>query len=498
MKSNGEVNFGLREVCMMNTRAVTILCVASLVVQQPYAFPQQPQSGPSQDQSKLNAEQLESLVAPIALYPDPVLSQTLVASTYPLEVVEAGRWLKQHSHLKGKELADAAAKQPWDASVQALVLLPDVLNRLDQNVAWTGDLGNAFLAQEQDVMNAVQLLRQRASKAGALKSTKQQTVSTAAENGRDYIEIQPASPQVIYVPQYNPVAVWGPPPAYYPYPPIYYPPSTGAIVAASAISFGAGLAVGAIWGGGGWGGWGWGCGWGSGNVTINNNFIRNNHFNRVNVANGNRWVHNPAHRGGMPYNNRNVANRFQGVNRPSRPSQGNLGQGGRGQGVGRGNLGQGGRGPAQGNLGQGGRGQGAGRGNLPQGGRGQGVGRGNLGQAGGRGPAQGNLGQGGRGALKPGQGSAGRIGPGASNPGNAGNRNPIGAPSRGSANRSFGGGAPFGGGFNRGGGGFNHGGGGFNHGGGGFNRGGGGFNRGGGGFNRGGGGGHRGGGGRRR
>lgn len=453
---------------MMNTRAVTILCVASLVAQQPYAFPQQPQSGTSQNQSKLNAEQLESLVAPIALYPDPVLSQTLVASTYPLEVVEAGRWLKQHSHLKGKELAAAAAKEPWDASVQALVLLPDVLNRLDQNVAWTGDLGNAFLAQEQDVMNAVQQLRKRASEAGALKSTKQQTVSTAAENGQNYIEIQPASPEVVYVPQYNPVAVWGAPPAYYPYPPIYYPPSTGAIVAASAISFGAGLAVGAIWGGGGWGGWGWGCGWGSGNVTINNNFIRNNHFNRVNVANGNRWVHNPAHRGGLAYNNRDVANRFQGANRPNRPTQGNLGQGGRGQGAGRGNLGQGGRGPGQGNLGQGG--------------RGQGVGRGNLGQAGGRGP---------------GQGSAGRLGQGAFKPGNAGNRNPVAVPNRGSANRSFGGGAPFGGGFNRGGGGFHGGGGGFHGGGGGFNRGGGGFNRGGGGFH-GGGGGHRGGGGRRR
>jgi hypothetical protein len=439
---------------MMNTRAVTILCVASLVVQQPYAFPQQPQPATSQDKSKLNAEQLESLVAPIALYPDPVLSQTLVASTYPLEVVEAGRWLKQHSHLKGKALADEAAKQPWDASVQALVLLPDVLNRLDQNAAWTGNLGNAFLAQEQDVMNAVQRLRKRASEAGALKSTKQQTVSTAAENGQNYIEIQPASPEVVYVPQYNPVAVWGPSPAYYPYPPIYYPPSTGAIVAASAISFGAGLAVGAIWGGGGWGGWGWGCGWGSGNVTINNNFIRNNHFNRVNVANGNRWVHNPAHRRGMAYNNRNVANRFHGANRPNRPSQGNLGPRGGGQGIGRGNLGQGGRG--------------------------QGVGRGNLGQAGGRGP---------------GQGSAGRLGPGASKPGNTGNRNPVGVPNRGSANRSIGAGAPFGGGFNRGGGGFNRGGG-AHRGGGGF-RGGGGGHRGGGGF-RGGGGGHRGGGGRRR
>ena len=180
--------------------------------------------------------------------------------------------------------------------MQGLVVLPDVLKRLDQDVGWTSDLGNAFLAQQQDVMDAVQRLRQKASAAGALQSTKEQTVTTATENNQTYIEIQPASTQVVYVPQYNPEAVWGPPPEY-PYPPIYYPPvSTGAVVAASAISFGVGMAVGAIWsGGGGWGGYGWGCGWGRGNnVVINNNFISSNHFNRVNVGNNNNWVHNPA------------------------------------------------------------------------------------------------------------------------------------------------------------------------------------------------------------
>ena len=350
---------------MITTRAVAVFCAALLAAQNPYTFAQQPQpaaGAPDQSQKTLSQGQLESLVAPIALYPDPILSQALVASTYPLEIVEAGRWLSQHSNLTGKALADAAAKQPWDASVQALVMLPDVLKRLNQDVAWTSDLGNAFLAQQQDVMSAIQNLRQRAADAGALKSTNQQTVSTTpGSNNQPYIVIQPANPEVVYIPQYNPVAVWGPPPPYYPYPPIYYPPvSGGAIVAASAISFGAGVALGAIWGGGGWGGWGWGFGWGHGNnVVINNNFIQRNNFNRVNVGNGNNWVHNPAHRAGVPYNNRNVANRFggNGTRPATRPSVGqtqqklnNLGQRGAGQ---PGQAGPGGRGgaiPSQGNA----------------------------------------------------------------------------------------------------------------------------------------------------
>jgi Protein of unknown function (DUF3300) len=452
---------------MIHARAVTILCVASLILPEPYSFAQAPQPAGTNNQSQtLSAAQLDSLVAPIALYPDPILSQVLVASTYPLEIVAASRWLAQQSNLKGKALADAAAKQPWDASVQAMVMLPDVLNRLNQNISWTGDLGNAFLAQEQGVMDAVQRLRRKAQDAGALQSTQQQTVSSATENNATYIEIQPADPQVVYVPQYNPVAVWGPPPAYYPYPPIYYPPvpSTGAIIAASAISFGAGMAIGAIWGGG-WGGWGWGCGWGRGSVTINNNFISSNHFNRVNVGNGNRWVHNPAHRGGMAYNNRNVANRygganrFQGANRPNRPGQGNLGQGAnRPNRPGQGNLGQGAnRRPGQGNLGQG-----ANRPNRPgQGNLGQGANRPNR-------PGQGNLGQRGPGRA-PSQGSASRVSPNAGRFGNGGNRNPGGG-HQGFANRSFGGG-------NRGGGGFAHRGGANRGGGGGRARGGGGGRR---------------------
>src|SRR5262249_44366659 len=147
---------------------------------------------------------------------------------------------------------------------------------------------------------AVQRLRLRAKENNTLQSNPQQTVSTTSENNQTIVQIEPANPQVVYVPQYNPAAVWGPPPEYYPYPSMSYP-SYGGAVAASAISFGLGVAVGSLWNGG-WGGWGWGPSWGGGAVVINNNFIRRNNFNRTNVGNGNRWVHNPEHRGGVPYN----------------------------------------------------------------------------------------------------------------------------------------------------------------------------------------------------
>ena len=437
---------------MINTRAIAVFCAVLLVAQQPYTFAQQPQSaGGSGDQSQatLTPDQLDSLVAPIALYPDPILSQALVASTYPLEVVEAGRWYKQHANLKGKELSDAVAKQPWDASVQALVALPEVLNRLDQDVGWTGDLGNAFLAQQQGVMEAVQRLRKKAQDAGALQSTAQQTVSTTTENNQPYIEIQPASEQVVYVPQYNPVAVWGPAPEYYPYPPIYYPPYTaGAVVAASAISFGVGMAIGAFWGGGGgWNNWGWNAGWGRNNVVINNNFINSNHFNRVNVANGNNWTHNPAHRGGVPYNNRNVANRFEGAGAGNRPmtrptasqTQQRLNQMDRGRGPtgqpGQGNFGQrGGVGPGQGNM--------AGRGGPGR--AGEGPGQGNMAGRG-TGPANGM----GRGAAGPGQGAASRMAPGNIGQGGGNRIGNRAMPSAPAANRGAFGGMNMGGGRTR-------------------------------------------------
>src|SRR5689334_24075419 len=134
---------------MTITRAIAVFCSALLIAQRPYTFAQQaqPATTPAQTNTTFTSEQLESLVAPIALYPDPILSQVLVASTYPLEIVEAARWLSMNSALQGKALVDAAAKQTWDASVQALVVFPDVLKRLNQDITWVSDLGNAFLAQ---------------------------------------------------------------------------------------------------------------------------------------------------------------------------------------------------------------------------------------------------------------------------------------------------------------------------------------------------------------
>ena len=317
---------------MPKTRVLVVLCAALLIA--PHSFAQQPQPTTSQRSAGvLSPNQLDSLVAPLALYPDPILSQVLVASTYPLQIVQAERWLEQHSSLTGKALADAAAKQPWDASVQALVMIPDVLKRLSQNLSWTSDLGNAVLAQQDGVMQAIQRMRQRAQQNGALQSTPQQTVATTTSNGQSYITIEPASPEVVYVPQYNPEAVWGAPA--YPYPSMYYPPGLG------LVTWGAGFALGAIWGGS-WNNWGWNAGWGNNNIFVNNNFINRNNFNRASLGNGNRWVHNPRLGGGLG-NNPRVAHHGQGGrgNIGQRPTVGQiqqrLGQGN----FGRGNLGQG-------------------------------------------------------------------------------------------------------------------------------------------------------------
>src|SRR5579863_8496420 len=147
---------------------------------------------PAQPEPPLSPQQLQDLVAPIALYPDTLLSQILVASTYPIEVVEAQQWLQQNRNLQGQQLMDAARQQNWDPSVQALVALPDVLGRLNQDVRWTTDLGNAFLAQQADVMSAVQRMRARAQANGKLSSDPQQTVTTQSQGGQSAIQIQPA------------------------------------------------------------------------------------------------------------------------------------------------------------------------------------------------------------------------------------------------------------------------------------------------------------------
>jgi len=264
---------------------------------------------------KLPPDQLDALVAPIALHPDPLLSQILVASTYPLEIVQLQQWLAKNPGLKDTALADKVAKQPWDPSIQAMAALPDVVKRLGDDIQWTTELGNAFLAQQADVMDAVQRMRKKAEGTGALKTNEQQKVETKVVEQKTVIVIEQANPQIVYVPTYSPVVVYGPP--VYPYPPIYYPPyyppSTGAIVAAGLITFGVGIAIGAAWG---HGGWGWGCGWGHNdiNINVNNNFNRNTNINRNVNANGN-WNHNPQHRGGAPYANQATANKYGGTAR---------------------------------------------------------------------------------------------------------------------------------------------------------------------------------------
>src|SRR5262249_43965010 len=158
-------------------------------------------------------DQLDSLVAPIALYPDPLLAQVLAASTYPLEIVQLQQWLEKNKGLKDKALVDAVEKQPWDPSVQGLAALPDVVKRLPDDIQWTTDLGNAFLAQQSDVMDAVQRMRQKAQNTGNLKSSEQQTVETKVVENKEVIVVQQASPEVVYVPSYNPTVVYGAPPA---------------------------------------------------------------------------------------------------------------------------------------------------------------------------------------------------------------------------------------------------------------------------------------------
>ncbi len=266
----------------------------------------------------LAPEQLADLVAPIALYPDPLLSQVLVASTYPLEVVEAQQWLQRNRRLRGRQLMDAAQEQNWDASVQGLVAFPDVLDTLNQDVQWTTALGNAFLAQQADVMNAVQRLRARAQANGTLSSTREQTVTTETPGEQSVIEIVPADPQVIYVPEYDPDSIWGPP-EWGTYPPLDY--------VSYGFGFGPAIDIGFCfggWNGWGWRGWGWGWGpnWFGGSVFVNGAFFRHHGFHGRFLAGGfagrRVWRHDPGHRSGVSYPNARLAARYQSASLASR------------------------------------------------------------------------------------------------------------------------------------------------------------------------------------
>jgi hypothetical protein len=251
-------------------------------------------------------EELDQLLAPIALYPDSLVAQILLASTYPLEVVQADRFAKQNKNLKGDGLTKALEAQTWDPSVKSLVNFPQVLTMMSDKLDMTQKLGDAFLADQKSVMATIQSLRAKAQAAGNLKTTKEQTVIVEQK----IIKIEAANPQVVYVPVYNPTVVYGPwwYPAYPPY--YYYPP--GYVATAAAFSFAAGVAVGAAWG------YAWGSpNYNSGNVNINNsqNININNNINRNNIQNlpaggQGQWQHSAANRQGFPDSNQAVAQKY--------------------------------------------------------------------------------------------------------------------------------------------------------------------------------------------
>jgi uncharacterized membrane protein YgcG len=275
----------------------------------------------------LKPEQLEQLLAPIALYPDSLLTQVLMASTYPLEIVQADRWAKQNKDMKGDALAKALEAQPWDPSVKSLVNFPEVLSMMSEKLDWTQKLGDAFLAQQKDVMDSVQRLRKQAYDAGNLKSSEQQKIIVEQAPQQTVIVVEPANPQVIYVPAYNPTVVYGTwaYPAYPPYP--VYPP--GYVATTAAFSFMAGAAVGAAWG------YAWGhSNWHGGDVDIdvNRNTNINTNINRQKYASQyqgqgkagqGQWQHDASHRGGVAYRDQATAqkyNRGQSANAQARES----------------------------------------------------------------------------------------------------------------------------------------------------------------------------------
>ncbi|MGH7354642.1 MAG: DUF3300 domain-containing protein, partial [Candidatus Rokuibacteriota bacterium] len=352
-------------------------------------------------------EELEQVAAPIALYPDPLVAQILMASTYPLEVVQAARFAKDNASLKGDALNAALKNQSWDDSVKSLVSFPQVLTMMSEKLDWTQKLGDAFLADQKGLLDGIQRLRAKAQASGNLKSTPEQTVTvesaptqtvTVQQAPAQIITIQPTNPQVVYAPTYDPAVAYGPwpYPAYPPYPP-YYPP--GYVAGTALLSFGIGMAVGgALWGD---------CDWNNGHADVNvNNY--NNYTNNVNNSqrareraqqqpSGGRggrgeWKHSPEHRGGVQYRDKGTAERFGRQVNPQQVQQREQFRGRAEQG--RQELGQS---PQAGQLGQGG-GRGDGFGGGPQAGQlGQGGGRGQFGQDAGRGgSAFEGLGQGGR------------------------------------------------------------------------------------------------------
>jgi uncharacterized protein DUF3300 len=310
--------------CFIAVAAPMVLLVASLPVfaqdqqgqPQPQQQPQQePQHQQQPQQQQLTQQQVQQLVAPIALYPDALLAQVLTASTYPLEVTLAARWAEKNPNLKGAALEEAMQKEPWDPSVKGLTSVPQVLAMMNEKLDWTQQLGEAFLAQPDDIQNAVQALRAKADAAGNLKSSKEQKVRRVAATPSpdyvgppEYIVIEPVEPDYLYVPVYDPVVVYGVgywPPAYTPF--YWYPRwwTVGPVIGfATAAAF-----VGpALWYRYNWGYRGYGA--------IQTNTVLYSKFNRVNVTGGGQfqnWKFDAAHRANVPFKNTNLQQQFGSV-----------------------------------------------------------------------------------------------------------------------------------------------------------------------------------------
>src|SRR5690349_13961309 len=243
----------------------------------------------------LKPEELDQLVAPIALYPDPLLAQVLMASTYPLDIVQAERWLRNHKNLKGDKLKAAVSKEDWDDSIKSLLATPDVLAMMNDKIDWTEKLGDAVVAQQPEVMDAIQRLRSKAEANIKLTSTKEQTVTVSQAGGKQVIAIEPTNPDTLYVPYYDPGVVYGAWP-YPDYPPYYWPPPPyiGYGLLATGLAFGAGWALGNWWSGGYWGG---NINWSGGGNNININPPGNRPAHPIaGGGNGNKWQPRVDHR----------------------------------------------------------------------------------------------------------------------------------------------------------------------------------------------------------
>jgi hypothetical protein len=299
---------------MKMSKLMLTLFLVFLMAAPPWVIAQGSQG--TEEPKTFKQEELDQMLAPIALYPDDLLTQLLMASTYPLEIVQAARWAKQNKNLKGDALTQALEKEDWDPSVKSLMNFPEVLDRMNEDLQWTQKLGDAFLAQEKQVMDTIQMLRKKAQEAGNLKDNPQQKVVVDKET----IVIESANPEVIYVPSYNPAVVYGawwwpafpPPLPFFPFFPYATPYAYG------AMAFGAGVARAAAWG------YAWGhANWGGGNVNINasRNTNINNNINRekykadmknkgLGEGGQGKWQHDSSHRKGVSYRDQQTGQKF--------------------------------------------------------------------------------------------------------------------------------------------------------------------------------------------